>query len=139
MKNHAFFNIKFKNIQDGIAADYDRQARQFQAEYNKKHPGRHIWRHILYRRTFCFFNFGQTFPVTLEIVRFIYAGTNKTFTFYGSLFLPFSHFSKDFMALAVSEPSGDAALEVSESTVRCWARHLKQHNLASGYIHTSGG
>lgn len=116
----------------------------FQKEYNLKHPGMHIWRHILYRKTFRFFLNGQIISLDLEIVRFIYAGTNRTFTFYGSFFLPFFHFTKEFMRQAVRSPDTLPALDVSAETIRRWTRlsclftsDAKLHNPSHGNTHAT--
>ena len=82
--------------------------------------------------------------VDLENVRFIYAGTNSTFTFYGSLFLPFFRFPLESMRQAVSFPSGIAAMEVSADTVSRWSKldlfhdphtagTVKPHNQGHGF------
>ena len=143
MKKTPFCNPFFQ-FRQHISDEYDRQARAFQKEYNLSHPDQHLWRHILYKRTFRFFKNGQAIPVDLEIVRFIYAGTNSTFTFYGSLFLPFFRFPITFMEQAVCSPSGTAAMEVSADTVSRWgnlglfsdadtARPPKPHNPCHGF------
>lgn len=148
MKNKDFFNPHFYDQLQDISSDYDKQARTFQKEYNFKHPGMHIWRHILYRKTFRFFLSGQMISVDVEIVRFIYAGTNRTFTFYGSFFLPFFHFTKEFMCQAVRSPDTLPALEVSAETIRRWARlscifstdmcmDTKLHNPSHGNTHVT--
>lgn len=121
MKKAPFCNPFFQ-FRQYISDEYDRQARAFQKEYNSSHPDGHLWRHILYKRTFRFFKDGQVISVELEIVRFIYAGTNSTFTFYSSFFLPFSRFSIGFMKQAILFPSGAAAMDVSADTVSRWGR-----------------
>lgn len=116
---------KFKSAVNSnkISALYDKEARSFQAAYNKRHPGRHIWRHILYTRTLYFFRDREHISVCVEIVRFRFAGSSRTFTFYGSLFASFSRFSAEFIRQAVSErdsPCGMASSVVHPSTIRRW-------------------
>ena len=125
MKHNEFFKHNF-SFQQKISSVYNRQALQYQFEYNKKHPDKHIWRHLLYRRTFYFLRHGVYFSVQIEIVRFKYAGTNSTFTFYGDLFLAFSRFSSQFVRQAVSEgiEGRCAASIVSKETLKRWSRHL---------------
>lgn len=122
MKNSAFFkqNISF---QQKISSSYDSQALRYQFQHNQRHPDRRIWRHLLYRRTFYFLHNGCYLSVQIEIVRFRYAGTNSTFTFYGNLFLAFSRFSSGFVHQAISEADtldGPASIVVSRETLRRW-------------------
>ena len=110
-----------------ISEKYDQEARQFQRKYNREHPDRHIWRHLLYKRTFFFCKEGKRISVKIEIVRFIFAGTNRTMTFYGSMFLPRSSFSKQFQKHSVSNPSAEFTEMVSIRTIQKWALDLKLH------------
>ena len=124
-----------ETLQAVIATDYDRQARDYQRRYNRTHPQSHIWRHILYKRTFLFFREGRTVSISVEIVRFIHAGTHKTFTFLGNLFLPFSHFPLEFLRMATESPASPASYEVCSETILRWKKILasiKPHNLAHG-------
>ena len=125
MKNLVVFKKLFNktqstdSLQVEISKNYDLQARKFQNNYNSKHPQNHIWRHTLYKRTICFQRDGMKLPVTIEIVRFIVAGTSKTFTFYGNILIPYLRFAREFINSALSS-SDDAALEVSEETLHRW-------------------
>lgn len=142
-KYNDFFkhNLQF---QKKISDSYDQEARQFQKVYNSKHPGHHIWRHILHARTFFFCRDGVCFSVRVEIVRFLYAGTSHTFTFYGSLFRAFSSFSEEFIRSAASSPTSipnEVMLAIPPYTVASWARHIqgtapaKLHKPACGNPH----
>lgn len=126
MKHSEFFKQNFL-FQEKISSSYNQQALRFQFRHNQKHPDRRIWRHLIYRRTFYFFRNGEYFSVQIELVRFRYAGTNRTFTFYGDLFLPFSRFSSCFVRQAVSETGcidGPAASVVSPETLRQWQARM---------------
>lgn len=136
MKHSEFFKQNF-SFQEQISSSYSRQALNFQFKHNQKHPDKRIWRHLLYRRTFYFFRNGEYFSVQVELVRFRYAGTNCTFTFYGNLFLAFSRFSSSFVHQAVSESDsidGLAAPVVSRDTLKQWLARLAQpQNYGAGY------
>lgn len=126
MKHYDFFKYDL-DVQNKFSSLYAREAVIYQSKYNRKHPDRHIWRHLLYRRTFYFFLNGRYISAQIEIVRFRHAGTNRTFTFYGTLFCPYSHFSSDFIKQAVSgskQPDNPAALTVSVDTLKCWKTWL---------------
>jgi len=71
---------------------YRNEADTFQHRYNEKNKI-HIWRHMLYSRIFHFYINGDLISVPVEIIRFIFAGSNKTFSFYGSLLLPRTTYS----------------------------------------------
>lgn len=124
-----------KTLQNEISASYDEQARRFQKNYNTMHPDAHIWRHILYERTFIFYRNGQVLSVRVEIVRFIFAGTNKTFTYLGNLFRAFSCFPWEFLNAVVHDPESSVALEICAETLIRWKKLLflqKPHNLTHG-------
>lgn len=74
-------------------SQYDKECQAYQMTYNQRHPGAHIWRHLIYSRTIHFLRNGADITCVIRIVRFIFAGTNSSFTFYGSLILPRTHFS----------------------------------------------
>ena len=74
-------------------SQYDKECRAYQTNYNRTHPGAHIWRHLIYTRTIHFLRQGSDVTCLIRIVRFIIAGTNKSFTFYGSFILPRTHYS----------------------------------------------
>ena len=120
MKNKEFCNNFFYDFSSDIATQYDHFVRKFQSEYNKSHPNDHIWRHALYRRTFSFFYNGCLLSIIIEIVRFLHPRSNKTFTYYAGLFLPFYRFSLEFMRFAVTHPDSDPALDVSANTLKQW-------------------
>ncbi len=118
-----FFKQNFQ-LQQKIASEYEHQVRNFQLRYNDRHPKSHIWRHMLYTRIFFFYHDGVAFSVEIRLVRFIYAGTSHTFTFYGSLFCAFTHFSTSFIRQAVAEkevPDSFPALTVPEIVLNVWA------------------
>lgn len=111
------------DFQSKISSDYERGTQNFQFRYNQAHPNARIWRHMLYKRTFFFFRDGIAFSVQVTLVRFVYAGTSRTFTFYGDLFCAFSHFSSEFIRQAVAEKDlGDSfpALTVPEVVLNVW-------------------
>lgn len=122
MKHDNFFKYD-SGFQKNISSCYARQAAAYQSKHNQKNPGQRIWRHMLYRRTFYFYLNGRHISVRIEIIRFRYAGTNTTFTFYGTLFCACSHFSAEFIKQAVSssdELLSPSALTVSVKTLNCW-------------------
>ncbi len=122
MKNKDFFK-PFLDFQLHISERYEQEARDFQRKYNASHPDCHIWRHMLYTRTFYFYHEGQYISVRIEVLRFRYAHTFRTFTFYGSLLCPFSHFSTSFIRQAVAEADllfSQTASLVSTDTLRRW-------------------
>jgi len=127
MRNNNFFKHDFE-FQKNISLHYDRKAMAFQSEYNRKHPGKRIWRHLLYKRTFYFYLHRRYISVEVEIVRFRYAKTNNTFTFYGSLFCAYSHFSAGFIKQAVSSSDdllSPSALAVSVKTLNGWKEWIR--------------
>lgn len=67
-----------------------------------------------------FFDKGRPLSVIIEVVRFLHAGANKTFTYYAGLFLPFYRFSLEFMRFAAAHPDSDPALDVSANTLKRW-------------------
>lgn len=124
MKHNEFFKMNLE-LQEKIAALYDTEVRKFQSRYNKKHPDQHIWRHMLYCRSLFLFKNGCYSSVRIEIVRFRFAGTYTTFTFYGSLFAALSRFSAEFIRKALSEKNqacGMASSVVHPSTLRHWTK-----------------
>lgn len=102
MKHQDFFKQNFI-FQKKIILKYKEEARDFQQQYNLAHPEHRIWKHRYGLRTFYFFVQGSLIYVQVQILRFRFAGTNRTFTFYGSLFCAFSRFSRNFMAQAVAQ------------------------------------
>ena len=127
MKHDDFFKHN-SHFQNKISSSYSKQATVYQSEHNQKHPQQRIWRHMLYKRTFYFSLNGRNVSVEVEIVRFRYVGTNSTFTFYGSLFCAYSHFSVEFIKEAVSssgELLSQSALTVSIKTLNCWRKWIR--------------
>lgn len=137
MKLRELFKQNF-SFQSEIASLYEREAKAFQFRHNLSHPESLIWRHLLYRRTFFFFRNGSSFSVQVELVRFRFAGTNRTFTFYGSLFCAFSHFSKELISQAAAQkddPFSPAATLVSRETLSRWVSCLAS---LSSALHSPG-
>ena len=62
---------------------YDAEVSQFQHSYNEKHPLQHIWRHIISKRRITVLYESEDVSVVIQVVRFVYARTSQTFTFYG--------------------------------------------------------
>lgn len=118
----------FNPISSEIANKYDLEARQFQKDYNRKHPDKHIWRHILHKRKFIFIVDGERVTVCVEIVRFRIAGTNRTMTFYGTMFLPYKSYSTLFVKLAINNPNEPPFEQISLRTIKKWTRDIKPHN-----------
>ena len=123
-----------KQVQEETASSYDHEAREHQHSFNQAHPSGHIWRHMLSKRKFTFYREGIAIQIEIEIVRFIFAGTNRTFTFYGTLFYQFYRFSLEFIRAAVrdyelhrlSDRDRDAdgpRLEVSTATLSRWIKN----------------
>lgn len=139
MNKTGFIKQNF-SFQQKTASLYSRQACVFQYRYNRDHPRHRIHRHMLCPRTFHFIHGGHPVLARVCLVRFRFTGTNRTFTFYGSLFVPFSHFSLAFIRQAVAEAAerclcGPASTSVSSETVSRWARvltDLAEHTPAPG-------
>lgn len=133
MKHDIFFkyNSKFQKI---VSSCYARQANAYQTKFNRMHPEKRIWRHMLYQRTFYFSLNGRHICVAVELVRFRYVGTNATFTFYGTLFCAYSHFSTEFIKQAVSssdELLSPSALTVSINTLNIWKKWIRNGHIFS--------
>ncbi|MEE1042160.1 MAG: hypothetical protein U0L10_15845 [Lachnospiraceae bacterium] len=75
---------------------------------------------MLYERTFHFLRGGILLTVKVEMVRFIHVNSNRTFTFYSSLFLPRTSYAREFIRTAISSPSSEARFFVSAGTLRHW-------------------
>lgn len=110
------------SLQSEISSRYHREAVRFQHIHNSAHPGDRIWRHMLCKRVFHFLRGGVLLTVEVEMVRFIYVNTGRTFTFYGTLFLPRTRYSKEFIRAAISLPGSESSLCVSADTVRRWKK-----------------
>lgn len=122
MNHNEFFKQNFL-FQRNFHIQYEKEARSFQSHYNSVHPSHRIWRHQLYLRTFFFYRNGISFSIQVRVVRFIFAGTGKTFTFYGSLFSAFSRFSKELISQVVSDhtaPFSTTSSLVSSETAAHW-------------------
>ena len=65
---------------------------------------------MLYERTFHFLRGGILLTVKVEMVRFIHVNSNRTFTFYSSLFLPRTSYAREFIRTAISSPSSAGQL-----------------------------
>ena len=76
-----------ESLRSEISSRYQKEAVRFQHLHNSSHPEDRIWRHMLYIRTFHFLSGGVLLTVKVEMVRFIYVNSNRTFTFYSSLAL----------------------------------------------------
>lgn len=123
---------KSRDISERISELYDQETRKFQKAHNHKNLDSHIWRHILHRRTF-YFNVKDTIvAVSVEIVRFRVAHTNLTFTFYGSLFLPYTSHSRQLISNVVDNPTCGTALLFDTATVQGWTALIKTHNPGYG-------
>lgn len=123
MKRNAFFKQNF-SFSKKISSLYEQEARSFQFRHNSSSSSAPVWRHMLYPRTFYFYRNGCVFSVRVKIIRFRFAGTNRTFTFYGSLFRSFSRFSQEFTRLACAEkddPFSPVSTLVSTETLTRWA------------------
>lgn len=82
------------SLQSEISSRYSREAVRFQHLHNSARPGDRICRHMLYKRVFHFLRGGVLLDVTVEMVLFIYVNSGRTFTFYGTLFLPRTKYSE---------------------------------------------
>lgn len=129
--------ILINSLQAEISFLYNREAKRFQHLYNSANPTAHIWRKMLYTRVFCFLHNGDLVYVKVELVRFIYVASGKTFTFYGSLFLPRTKYSREFISAAVSGSDPEARFYVSAETFFHWkslfpaSSPIQDHNSTS--------
>lgn len=124
IKNMNHFFKKNLQCQQKFSLLYKKEASDYQASYNRRHPQHPIWRHMLYTRTFYVFWQGGLYVIRIPIVRFLFAGTSKTFSFYGSLFCAFSHYARPFIHLAISDsdnPDSPVSLTVLPRTLKRWA------------------
>lgn len=103
-----------------ISSFYYRESLLFQHNHNAAHPASRLWRHALVKRVFRFFLQGTLCLVQVELVRFLDVNSRKTFTFYGSLFLPYTSYARSVISSAITSPRGDAAFLVSADTLRRW-------------------
>ena len=132
MKNRTFINTKFDDpIKKTIYFEYNREARAYQADYNRNNPGKHIWRHMLYPRSVRFFRNGKIVTVVIEIVRFICQDTKKTFSFYGTSILKYFCHAVCFIRHALSHPDSPDTDKIPLTTLRRW-KHLFDGSLTSG-------
>ena len=99
---------------------YNEKTRHMQARSRRIPAVDRIWRHMLYIRTFHFLSGGVLLTVKVEMVRFIYVNSSRTFTFYSSLFLPRTSYAREFIRTAISSPSSEARFFVSAGTLRHW-------------------
>ena len=53
----------------------------------------HIWRHIIAKRRITVLYESEDVSVVIQVVRFVYAHTSQTFTFYGTLLLRRTHYA----------------------------------------------
>lgn len=123
MKKTSLCKPCFSSFQSEIPSLYYRESLRFQETHNAKETAHRIWRHGLYHRVFRFFLHGCLVCVEVSLVRFLYAGTNRSFTYYGSLFLPYTSFARDLILSALSDGAEEAFL-VSSDTIHCWKQSL---------------
>ena len=109
-----------ESLRSEISSRYQKEAVRFQHLHNSSHPEDRIWRHMLYIRTFHFLSGGVLLTVKVEMVRFIYVNSNRTFTFYSSLFLPRTSYVREFIRTAISSPASEARFFVAIGTIRRW-------------------
>lgn len=94
MKSRTFKTILSQStLSARIQHHYNQQVLEFQFKHNLMNPSQKIWRHILCRRAISFLINGNEVAVIITVVRFVYARSTTTFTFYGSLLLPRTHYS----------------------------------------------
>lgn len=75
---------------------------------------------MLYERVFHFLRGGVLLTIKIEMVRFIYVNSRRTFTFYGSLFLPRTSYVREFVLTAITSPSSEAGFFISTGTLHRW-------------------
>ena len=112
--------ILINSLKTEVSSRYSKEAKRFQYFYNSAHPEARIWRKMLYARIFCFIRNGELVSVVVELVRFIYTASGKTFTYYGSQFLPRTKYSKELISAAVSGSKPEARFCVSRDTFFRW-------------------
>jgi len=112
--------VLINSLKSEVSSRYNREAKRFQYFYNSAHPEARIWRKMLYARIFCFIRNGELVSVTVELVRFIYTATGKTFTYYGSQFLPRTKYSRELISAAVSGSEPETRFCVSRDTFFRW-------------------
>lgn len=113
-------------MQSEISSQYRREAVCFQHVHNDRHPGDRIWRHMLYKRVFHFLRGGTLLSITIEMVRFIYVNSGRTFTFYGSLFLPRIRYARESISMAIASSESGARSFLSIDTLQRWKKALDQ-------------
>ena len=121
------------SLQSEISSRYRREAVRFQHLHNSTRPGNRIWRHMLYERVFHFLRGGILLDVRVEIVRFIYVDSGRTFTFYGSLFLPRIRYAGEFVSMSISSSGSESRSFLSMETLRRWKKALASFPLAQDH------
>lgn len=125
-----------ESLRSEILSRYHAETVRFQHIHNSAHPEDRIWRHMLYERGFHFLRDGVLLTIKVEMVRFIYVNSRRTFTFYGSMFLPRTSYVREFIRTAIFSPSSEAGFYVSAGTLRRWESayfplfQAKDHNCA---------
>lgn len=109
-------------FQSKISSQYRMEAVRFQYAHNTAHPGNRIWRHMLYKRVFHFLHRGILQTVKVEMVRFIYVNSGRTFTFYGTLFLPRIRYARDFIRKAIFSSESKPRFFFSVKTILRWKK-----------------
>lgn len=111
-------------MQSEISSQYRREAVRFQHAHNAGHPEDRIWRHMLYKRVFHFLRGGTLLSITIEMVRFIYVNSGRTFTFYGSLFLPRIRYARESISMAIASSESGIRSFLPMDTLRHWKKAL---------------
>lgn len=125
-----------RSLQSEISSRYHREAVRFQHLHNSTRPGNRIWRHMLYERVFHFLRGGVLLTIRVEMVRFIYVGSRRTFTFYGSLFLPRIRYARESILAAVSSSGSQSLSFLTRDVLRRWKKAcalfplVQDHNCA---------
>ena len=96
---------------------YDAEAKRYQIDYNRKNPSHRIWRHILARRKITTLYESEDITIEIIVVRFVFAHTSQTFTFYGTLLLRRTHYAFHLL----QEWIGMRPARLSRDVEKCWA------------------
>lgn len=138
MDGHSFFKLFLNSWSstsfspERVQAEYNKEAKAFQAAYNKKHPDGKLWIHDYDDKPTVFFVDGSALEMKVLVVRFIYsAGPHKgeTFVFMGSMLVRGSKYSKQFIFLALrrGKEAAMAKAEVTSRTMQRWRDASRSH------------
>ncbi len=124
-KNFFAFCAPYKLTKASIQKKYNQEWRAYRESYNKANPDSPLWIHEHPFKMTKWFDGKDARIFYIQMVSFIYGGGPKegeTFTFFGTMFVSGSTFSKQFIltALGKGEEASLAKAVVSSRTLQKW-------------------